>query len=142
MMTKKLLVVMAMVGAISLLLAACFVDYDPTDIPQGEPIADSSGKTISGTSKSTEQGWSGPIEVTVTVKDGYITEVTINGSGSGDATSLGSEIIKRAPEMVRKANSFDIDALASASPAILTKGAIKKAGNAALTKITNGEDGK
>jgi uncharacterized protein with FMN-binding domain len=132
---KKLLAVMVAVGALSLLLVACFVESDPDDIPLGKILEDSSGKAISGTAKSTENGYLSDIEVTLTVKDGYITEVSINGPG--DAASIGSEIIKRAPDMIRKANSFDIDALASVSPAVFTKEAIRKAGNKALAKITN-----
>jgi uncharacterized protein with FMN-binding domain len=134
MMTKKLLIVMAAVAAISLLFAACFVESDPDNIPQGDPLTDSSGELASGTAESTAQGYLGQIKVTLIVKDGYIIDVKIEGSG--DAASLGGDIIKNAPAYIKKANYFDIDALASASPAVATKTAITNAGTQALAIIT------
>jgi uncharacterized protein with FMN-binding domain len=110
------------------------VESDPDDIPQGEPLTDSSGELASGTATGTAQGFFDPIEVTLIVKDGYIIDVKIK-KGSRDEESVGKNIIESAPEYIKKANSFDIDALASASPAVATKTAIKNAGKQALTKI-------
>jgi uncharacterized protein with FMN-binding domain len=132
-MTKRLLTVMAAVTA-GLLLASCFVEYDPSDAPQSEPMG-----TFSGTETGESQGYTGSIKVTVTLANGYITKVDIDGPG--DAASMGGEIIRQAPGWIEQANSFDIDALASASPIKFTKGAIKAAGKKALYQVTNGAYG-
>jgi uncharacterized protein with FMN-binding domain len=137
MMTKKLLIAATVLVAMSLALAACFVESDPNDIPTGEPLKDDSGNLISGTAQGTAEGYAGPITVTLTMDEGHIIDVKIEGPG--DAASLGGNVIKTAPDSIKKANSFDIDALASVSPFKFTKGAIKSAGEQALAKITEGE---
>jgi uncharacterized protein with FMN-binding domain len=132
-MTKKILIVTVVIAAISLVLAACFVEYDPDDVPQHEAWQDSNGEKISGEKAATSYGY-GPITVTVRVTNGYIDKVIIDGPA--DANSLGRDIIRQAPDLVKKANSFDIDALASVSPATSTKKAIREAGEQALAEIT------
>jgi uncharacterized protein with FMN-binding domain len=130
-MTKKLLVVLAVAAVLSLGLSACFVEYDPDDLPQGEPFG-----TSSGTAKGTAQGYGGSIEVTLTLANGYIDTIEI--SGPGETPAIGGLLIKNAPESIKKANSFD--AISSAS-AVFTRDGIIKAGNQALSEITGGAFG-
>ncbi|MDR0760948.1 MAG: FMN-binding protein [Treponema sp.] len=130
-MTKKLLTLLAGAAAISLLLAACFVEYDPADVPQGEPMG-----TYSGTETGSNQGYGGPVTVTLTLAAGYITGVDIDGKQ--ETPAIGGQLIKRAPALIINANS--LDAISSASAAF-TRDGIIKAGRKALYKITDGDFG-
>jgi fumarate reductase flavoprotein subunit len=123
MMTKKLLMPGTLI-AISLLAASCFVEYEP----RGEAF-----ESYSGTATGSAYGYGGTIEVTLTLTNGYITEVQINGPR--ETPTIGGLLIKNAGAQIEEANS--LDAISSAS-ATLTRNAIIQAGNKALAEITDG----
>ncbi|MDR2742865.1 MAG: FMN-binding protein [Treponema sp.] len=128
MMTKKLLIAMAAVAAISLLLAACFIESDPDDVPDGPPMG-----SYSGTDEGSAYGHFADVKVTLTLTNGYITDVIINAQQ--DENSYGKTPIGIARIFITKANSVEIDTVSGATE---TSEAIRKAGRIALYKITNG----
>jgi major membrane immunogen (membrane-anchored lipoprotein) len=131
MMRKKVLAVTAVIAAISLALAACFVEYDPDDVPQGEPMG-----TYSGTAESEGSGYGGPVTVSLTLKGGYITDVQI--TGKGETADRGGQVIRQALNFIKKANSVEIDTVSGSTR---TCNAIRTAGRKVLFIITEGEYG-
>jgi fumarate reductase flavoprotein subunit len=131
-MTRKLLVATVALVAISFGLAACFVEYDPDDVPQGVVMG-----THSGTAIGRDQGYHGnPITVTLTLNNGLITEVII--TGPMETPAVGGVLIKSAPATIKNANSLDA---ISGATAEFTRDGIIRAGKKALFEITNGEYG-
>jgi uncharacterized protein with FMN-binding domain len=137
MMTKKVLGILIVLLAAGLMITGCFVEYDPTDVPEAVLILDSNNAPINGNASGTAQGFGGQITVTVTVTGGYISDVQIDAKN--ETPSYTKQLLDNAPGWIKQANSFDIDALSAVSPGVTTRPAIKKAGNAALDKIKNGE---
>jgi uncharacterized protein with FMN-binding domain len=135
MMAKKLLSIFVVLLTISLMITACFVEYDPTDVPEGVQMVDSSGNPISGGPETGEspKGKNGSVKVTVTLTNGYISEVGI--THQEDTGYVGW--LRSAPDWIKQANSFNIDAL-SAATGSYAKPAVKEAGNKALYVITKG----
>jgi uncharacterized protein with FMN-binding domain len=128
-MIKKTLPGMAAVIAISLVLAACFVESDPTDNPKGEAF-----DSYSGTAEGSGTGYNGStIKVTLTLTNGYITDVQIDGPG--ETPAIGGILIKNAPNQIKAANSLDA---ISGATATFTRDGIINAGKKALAEITNG----
>jgi uncharacterized protein with FMN-binding domain len=133
-MTKKILTAAAVLVAISLAWAACFVELDPDDIAEGEPITDASGNLVSRNATATATSYlGGTVTVTLTVKDGKITAVDITGEHETAGPGFGEEMMTKAKELIKRANSVDIDAVTTATT---TLRAIKEAGKKALAEIT------
>jgi uncharacterized protein with FMN-binding domain len=121
-------------AVLTLMITACFIELDPTDIPANEiPYDTAGGEPYTGEEEGKAQGYVGTVTVKVTLEDGFITAVAIDASD--ETPTHASQIINQAPGLVVKANSFDIDALSAVSPGSTTKVAIKNAGKAALAKI-------
>lgn len=80
-----------------------------------------------------------PVNVAVTLENGYITDVVIDGPS--ESPGIGSVVIDHAPERIIANNSFDIDLQSglSISSASRTADAIKIAGKAAIQAIIDGE---
>jgi uncharacterized protein with FMN-binding domain len=132
MMAKKFIVMMAVLAVLSLMITACFIELDPTDIAANETPYGNPPDYYNGTKEGTAQGY-GQVKVEVTLTAGFITDVKI----TAPSDNLGTQIIAQVSGpsgLVVKANSFDIDAL-SASSLTLTKAGIINAGKAALAKI-------
>ncbi len=81
----------------------------------------------------TAKGFGGDVTVTVTLKDGKITDV--KAEGPNETEGIGSKAIEELPALIVKANSSDIDSISGAT---MTSNAIKTAVRAAL-KEANGE---
>jgi fumarate reductase flavoprotein subunit len=90
--------------------------------------------SVSGTSSAVAPGFGGDVTVSVTVVNGYITEVTIDGPG--ETPTVGGAAIARAPGIMIRNNSADIEALSGAT---ITTRAISTAGQAAIDKILAGQ---
>lgn len=69
--------------------------------------------TATGTATGTAPGYGGPIEVTVTMEDGFITDVVIRGDH--ETPAFAQPIFMRAPGMIRSENSAQIDGFAGAT---------------------------
>ncbi|MEY8416817.1 FAD-dependent oxidoreductase [Tissierella praeacuta] len=75
----------------------------------------------------TVKGFGGDVTVTVTLKDGVITDV--KAEGPNETEGIGSKAIEELPALIVKANSADIDGMSGAT---ITSNAIKTAVKAAL----------
>jgi fumarate reductase flavoprotein subunit len=111
-------------GTVLLILGAC-------------PTGDSSGGgpdpfpgNPSGTDTGFHWGYEGNVYVTITMVNGYITEVDIEGEH--ESQNFGQNAIERAPAIIIAKNSVDIDTLSGATA---TSNAIKQAGQKAIDKI-------
>lgn len=79
------------------------------------------------------KGYGGDVSVTVTLKDGKISDV--KAEGPSETAGIGGKAIEELPGLIVKSNSADIDGISGAT---LTSNAIKSAVKAAL-KEANGE---
>jgi uncharacterized protein with FMN-binding domain len=141
MMTKKVLGILIVLLAAGLMITGCFVEYDPTDVPEAKSVVDSSGTPISGGPVTkTGPGYGGEVSVTVTLTNGYITGLTLDVSKEiqPDSPVYAGGIINNWIPLVQKANSFDVDVSTSATTTLKT---VKKLGNQALFEITKGKYG-
>ncbi|MDR0730073.1 MAG: FMN-binding protein [Treponema sp.] len=120
-MRKKILNLLFMLEVFCLFFAGC-----PNDSGNGTEDTN----TATGTSYGYENKL---ISVTITMKDGVITDVTITGE---QTPGIGSVVIRDAPAKIKEKNSVDagVDAVTS-STAVVTKAAIKEAGNKAIAEI-------
>ena len=91
----------------------------------GQPIGNATG-----TATGTAQGYSSVVSVTVTLADGMITDVVIDGSGETQA--IAGPAIMRAPGMIMRGNSADFDAIAGAT---ITCMAIAEATQKAIDEV-------
>jgi fumarate reductase flavoprotein subunit len=86
-----------------------------------------------GSASGTAAGFGGDITVTVTMADGFITEVKIDGPS--ETPTVGGIAITRAPGIIKKNNSAQFDAVSGAS---VTSTGISAAAQAAIDKIKAG----
>jgi len=84
----------------------------------------------------TAKGFGGDVTVTVTLKDGVITDV--KAEGPNETEGIGSKAIEELPTLIVKANSADIDGISGAT---MTSNAIKTAVKAALKEDKGETDG-
>ena len=87
-----------------------------------------------GTATGTAQGFGGEITVTITMANGFITDVIV--VGDAETPSVGSVAVVRAPGIIKKNNSPELDAISGSS---ITAGAISEAARAAIDKIAAGK---
>jgi fumarate reductase flavoprotein subunit len=80
------------------------------------------------------KGFGGDVTVTVTLKDGAISDLV--AEGPNETAGIGSKAIEELPKLIIKANSADVDGISGAT---ITSNAIKTAVRAAL-KEANGEE--
>jgi fumarate reductase flavoprotein subunit len=86
-----------------------------------------------GTASAVAAGFGGDITVTITMADGYITDVQIDGDS--ETPTVGGVAIARAPGIIKKNNSGVMDAISGAT---VTTGGISAAAQEAINKITAG----
>ncbi|MDR2742505.1 MAG: FMN-binding protein [Treponema sp.] len=122
-MGKRISYLLFVFAALCLVFASCPADPGPENGTE-DP------NTATGTSYGYENKL---ISVTITQKDGVITSVKITGE---QTPGIGALVIRDAPAMIKEKNSVDagVDAVTS-STAIVTKTAIKEAGNKAIAEI-------
>ena len=100
----------------------------------GAAGATSSHGNATGTATSTAQGFGGEISVTITMANGIITDVQV--VGDAETPSIGSVAVMRAPDIIKRSNSADLDTISGSS--ITTMG-IAEAAQAAIDKIVAGK---
>lgn len=86
--------------------------------------------STSGKASGVAQGKGGDVRVTVTVEDGVITSVDIEGKN--ETPTIGGVAIEEMPQQIIDAQSFDVDGVAGATR---TSDAIRTAGKEAYGKI-------
>jgi fumarate reductase flavoprotein subunit len=113
-----------MFGILALVLAGCASTGGSVAAPIGN---------ATGTASATTAGFGGDITVTITMADGYITDVQI--VGDAETPTVGSVAITRAPRIIKKNNSGLLDVISGAS---ITSAAISTAAQEAIDKIVAG----
>lgn len=86
----------------------------------------SKSSAYSGTTKGTAKGM-GDVTVTLTLKDGKITECSVDGAG--ETEGIGTNAIDQLPGEIVKENKISVDGVTGAT---ITSDAIKDAAKAAL----------
>jgi uncharacterized protein with FMN-binding domain len=112
---------------LSLVFAACPGNKAKRPVYGSPPYTGS----VSGEASDYHSGGPVKISVTLTLKDGYITAVSFDGS-SGNTAGIGSLVIDDAPARIIANNSVEIDVMTGSS---ITSNAVIKAGKEALSKI-------
>ena len=97
---------------------------------EAEPIG-----TVTGTARGVAIGYSGSIDVYITMEDGFIVDVVIRG-GMEARSSFGNTAMTRAPDMIKRRNSAQIDNISGAT---ITTLAIKQAAQSAIDQIVAAE---
>ncbi len=87
-----------------------------------------------GTYSASEQGFGGPVTVTITVSDSEITDVAIEGEG--ETPTVGGAAFDTLKQAILDAQSEEIDAVAGAT---ITSEAVKKAAASAISQAKGGE---
>ena len=82
-----------------------------------------------GTYSASEQGFGGPVTVTITVSDSEITDVAIEGEG--ETPTVGGAAFDTLKQAILDAQSEEIDAVAGAT---ITSEAVKKAAASAISQ--------
>jgi fumarate reductase flavoprotein subunit len=80
-------------------------------------------------------GFVGDITVTITMVDGYITDVLVDGKD--ETPSVGSVAVTRAPKLIKKNNTGVLDAISGAT---ITTAGISTAAQEAIDKIVAGSN--
>lgn len=106
---KKLLVIL-LIG-ITLMVSGC-----------------SSNDKNGGTFEATGKGYGGDVTVKLEVSNDKITNVTI--TGDSETPEFGGQAVKKMPEMIKNANSWDVDTVSGAT---ITSTTIKKLTKEAMT---------
>jgi fumarate reductase flavoprotein subunit len=87
----------------------------------------------SGTASGTGAGFGGEITVTLSIDGGWITDVQV--SGSGETPSIGGIVMTRAPDLIKKRNAAQFEAVSGAT---ITSNGISAAAQQAIDKIVAG----
>jgi fumarate reductase flavoprotein subunit len=95
----------------------------------GAPIGNATG-----TASAAAPGFGGEVSVTVTLANGIITDVKV--VGDAETPTVGGVALTRAPDIIKKYNSADIDTISGAS---VTSSAIKTAAQAAIAAVVAGQ---
>lgn len=90
--------------------------------------------TATGTATGTAPGFGGDIVVTVTMANGFITEVV--AKGDAESATVGGPALLRLPNSMKKYNSAQVDSISGAT---ITCVAICAAAQEAIDKIVAGE---
>ena len=121
-MTRKILGLTLAFLTVVLFFAAC----------ASAPVAPIGNAT--GNATASAQGFGGEVTVTVTMADGFITDVICKGDG--ESPTIGGPALLKAPNMIKKYNSAQLDTISGAT---ITTMAISEACQAAINQITAGK---
>ncbi|SFG14613.1 flavocytochrome c [Oribacterium sp. WCC10] len=101
-----------------------------TEAAQTSAVAQEAGTAVSGTFEGTAVGMGGesnPVKVSLTLTDGKISDVKIEGAG--ETAGIGSKAIEEFPALMIAGNTVQVDAISGAT---ITSKAIVEAATAAL----------
>ena len=120
-MNRKIFVFTLAFLTVALLFAAC----------ASAPVVPIGNATGSATASA--PGFGGDVTVTITMADGYITDAVC--TGDGESPTIGGPALLRAPNMLKKYNSAQLDTISGAT---ITTLAISEAAQTAINKIVAG----
>jgi fumarate reductase flavoprotein subunit len=110
-------------------LGAC-----PTDNGNTEPGPEVFPGNPTGRASGTAPGYHGDVTVEISMENGWITTVTVDGPE--ESPGIGLVAVQRAPDIIKAKNSVDIDVINGAT---LTTNAIKAAGQKAINEIIDAQ---
>ena len=119
-MKVRTVVVFAVFAALLAVLAGC-----ASTPSQAGPIGSATGQA-----EASAPGFGGDITVSITMADGFITDVKV--VGDMETPTIGGLAIARAPDIIKKNNSGVLDTISGAT---VTTSAITAAAQAAIDKI-------
>jgi uncharacterized protein with FMN-binding domain len=129
-MRNKTAILLFALTALSLIFSGC-----PTDAEKDNrhPAYGSPPHTgdVTGDASGYHDGGATTVNITLSLKDGYITAVSYEGS-TGITAGIGSLVRDKAPSQIVAKNSFDIDTFSGAS---VTRNLTIEAGKKALNTI-------
>jgi fumarate reductase flavoprotein subunit len=120
-MKVRKVVVFVVVAALLAVLAGCASTGGGSAAPIGN---------ATGSAEATAPGFGGDITVSITMADGFITDVKV--VGDLETPTVGGIAITRAPGIIKRNNSPVVDAISGAT---VTTSAISAAAQAAVDKI-------
>ncbi len=126
--SNRRLAALTMAAALTASMTACQSQPAETAAPETTTAAPETTEAkpeslyTAGTYSATEQGFGGPVTVTLTVSDNEITDVTIEGEA--ETPTIGGAALDTLKQAVLDAQSGEIDAVAGAT---ITSEAVKKA---------------
>ena len=88
-----------------------------------------------GTATATAPGFGGDVTVTITMEEGFITEIT--AEGPGESATIGGPALLRLPPRIKRYNSAQVDATSGSS---ITSFAIREAAQKAIDEIVAGQE--
>ena len=127
-MKRKKLISLALACSLVLGLTACGNKPEPTPTPEPDPQFED------GTYTGSANGMNGPVQVSVTVSNGKITEVNV--TGHQETAGISDPAIEQVPQAIVNAQTTDVDAVSGAT---MTSEAIKEATAKALSGEGNEE---
>jgi fumarate reductase flavoprotein subunit len=86
--------------------------------------------TASGTATGTARGFGGDVTVTLTIEDGWITQVAVEAPG--ETPGIGTNATGRAPDLIKNGNRAKFEAVSGAT---VSSNGIMNAAQAAIDKI-------
>ena len=122
---------MLIVLGISVLVSGLFLSCETA--PVG-PITGPGGANVSGTATGSATGYSGEVTVTLTVVDGFITNVVARADQ--DSPMFAAPVITRAHTDMVRFNTPQIDAISGST---ITSMAVNEAARDALNQIIAGQ---
>ena len=143
--SKRRLVAPVMAAALAASMTGCQSQPAATDTTAAAPDTTAAPESTSaeaqtlytaGTYSASEQGFGGPVTVTITVSDSEITDVVIEGDG--ETPTIGGAALDTLKQAILDGQSGEIDGVAGAT---ITSGAVQKAAASAIAQAKGGGDG-
>ena len=141
--SNRRLVALSMAAVMAGSMTACQSQPADTSAPEttttaAETTTAAQAETLytAGSYSATEQGFGGPVTVTLTVSDSEITDVAIEGEG--ETPAIGGAALDTLKQAILDVQSAEIDAVAGAT---ITSGAVQKAAASAVAQA-KGEIGR
>ena len=133
--SNRRLAALTMAAAMAASMTACQSQPAETSAPETTTPAETTTEAAAqalytaGTYSASEQGFGGPVTVSITVSDSEITDVTIEGEG--ETPTVGGAAFDTLKQAILDAQSDEIDAVAGAT---ITSDAVKKAAAGAIAQ--------
>ena len=134
--SNKRLVALSMAAVLAGSMTACQSQPAETAAPdttaaetETTEAAAAGGAYTAGTYSASEQGFGGPVTVTITTSDSEITDVKVEGAD--ETAGIGAAALEPLQEAILAAQSDEIDGVSGAT---ITSDAVKKAAAAAIAQ--------
>ena len=127
-MTRKTMILLGIGLLFSSFFLAC------ATAPSATPFTNALGQNASGTATGFARGYGGEVNVTLTLLDGFITNVVVRADQ--DTPMFANPVISRASNEMVANNTTEVDIVSGAT---ITSRAVNEAAQAALDQILAGQ---